>query len=343
MPRGPAAAPPVDAGMRRALRRRAQELLEGYLRDVGAVRGRSLNTVRNYHDDLTPFLEFLCARGTPVEQAGRDDARAYLAHAREEGLAPASVRRRATTIRGFYRWLDREGLLAPARPGDSILGLRTPAAPRRLPHFLTGDEAGALLDAPPTDTARGLRDRALLELLYGAGLRVSEAAGVDLRDVDLANRQVRVTGKGAKTRICLFGEPAHDALVTYLERGRPELVEGAQPALFIGREGRRLAVRSIQALVRRYGTQAAIPQRVHPHLLRHTFATHMIEGDADLRVVQALLGHASANTTQIYTAVTTQRQTHLVSTALRQARDIEGGARRREALGSPQPPERTDT
>jgi len=343
MARDPAAAPVSDSAARRALRRNAEELLGRYLVDVGAVRGRSAHTVRNYRDDLTPFLEFLSGRRTPVEQAGRDDARAYLAHAREEGLAPASIRRRATTIRVFYGWLDREGLLAPARPGDSILRLRTPAAPRRLPHFLTGEEATSLLDAPPADSARGLRDRALLELLYGAGLRVSELAGVDLRDLDLANRQVRVTGKGAKTRICLFGAPAREALVAYIERGRPELVEGAQPALFIGREGRRLAVRSIQALVRRYGTQAAIPQRVHPHLLRHTFATHMIEGDADLRVVQALLGHASANTTQIYTAVTTQRQTHLVSTALRQARDIEGGARRREALGWPQPPERTET
>lgn len=332
----------LDPAVRRALRERSAAFLDRYLADLDGVRGRSAHTVRNYRDDLRPFIEFLVERGTTVEEAGRDDARAYLARAREEDLAPASIRRRAATIRAFYRWLDREGLLPPPRPGDSMLALRTPSAPRRLPHFLTSEEAGALLDAPLPDTARGLRDRALLELLYGAGLRVSEAARVDLRDVDLANRQIRVTGKGEKTRICLFGQPAHDALVAYLERGRPELVVGAQPALFVGRQGRRLAVRSMQALVRRYGTQAAIPQRVHPHLLRHTFATHMIEGQADLRVVQALLGHASADTTQIYTAVTSERHAQLVSTALRQARDIEGGAGPREAVRSPQPRERTE-
>jgi site-specific recombinase XerD len=339
VPRASVAPATVEPAVRRALRDRASQFLDRYLADLEGVRGRSRYTVRNYEDDIGPFLEFLVERGIPVEEGGRDDARAYLARARDEQLAPASLRRRATTIRAFYRWLDREGLLAPPRPGDSILGLRTPSAPRRLPHFLSSEETGALLNAPLPDTARGLRDRALLELLYGAGLRVSEAAGVDLRDVDLANRQVRVTGKGAKTRICLFGQPARDALVAYLERGRPELVVGAQSALFVGRQGRRLAVRSIQALVRRYGTQAAIPQRVHPHLLRHTFATHMIEGNADLRVVQALLGHSSADTTQIYTAVTSERQFHLVTAALRQARDIEGGTVRHEAVGSTDPAE----
>ncbi|MEZ4554561.1 MAG: tyrosine-type recombinase/integrase [Dehalococcoidia bacterium] len=342
MPRG-TVAPSTDPQSRRALREHNDALLGRYLADLSGVRGRSDLTARNYRDDIGPFLEFLVQRGTAAERAGRDDARAYLARIRDDDLAQASIRRRATTIRAFYRWLDREELLPPPRPGDSILGLRTPAAPRRLPHFLTEGEASALLDAPPRDTARGLRDRALLELLYGAGLRVSEAARVDLADLDLANRQVRVTGKGQKTRICLYGQPASLALTMYLERGRPELMTGAQPALFIGREGRRLAVRSIQALVRRYGTQAAIPQRIHPHLLRHSFATHMIERSADLRVVQALLGHASADTTQIYTAVTGQGHAQLVTSALRQARDIEDGARPPRTVGLPRTRERTDT
>ncbi|MGE0227417.1 MAG: tyrosine recombinase XerC [Dehalococcoidia bacterium] len=337
------AEPTADPQTRRALRDHNDALLGRYLADLSGVRGRSALTVRNYRDDVGPFLEFLVERGRAAEHAGRDEGRAYLSRIREEGLAQASIRRRATTIRAFYRWLDREELLPPPRPGDSILGLRSPAAPRRLPHFLTEEETSALLDAPPGDTARGLRDRALLELLYGAGLRVSEAARIDLADLDLVNRQVRVTGKGEKTRICLFGQPALRALAAYLERARPELVTGAQPALFIGREGRRLAVRSIQALVRRYGTQAAIAQRVHPHLLRHSFATHMIEGSADLRVVQALLGHASANTTQIYTAVTGQGHAQLVTSALRQARDIEDGARPPRTVGLPRTRERTDT
>ncbi|MFN8584595.1 MAG: tyrosine recombinase XerC [Dehalococcoidia bacterium] len=342
MTRQTTAPQPAEVAARRAVREHGDALLDRYLAVLSGLLGRSRFTVRNYRQDIEPFIEFLAARGIEVETAGRDDARAYLAHARDTGLAQASLRRRATTIRAFYTWLDREALLPSARPGDSILRLRTPAAPRRLPQFLTAEEATSLVEAPPADTARGLRDRALLELLYGAGLRVSEAAGVDLLDLDLTNRQVRVTGKGAKTRICLFGEPAHAALTAYLERGRPHLVTGAQPALFIGREGRRLAVRSVQALVRRYGTQAAIPQRVHPHLLRHTFATHMIEGDADLRIVQALLGHASADTTQIYTAVTPQRKAQLVSSALRQARDAERARGDDGAVGSADATSRTE-
>src|SRR5207253_2589816 len=132
-------------------------------------------------------------------------------------------------VRAYYGWLDREGMLAPAAPGDSILRLRYPKAPKRLPHFLSTEEVDALVEAPAADTARGLRDRALLELLYGAGLRVSEAAGVDVADLDLTNSQVRVTGKGERTRVGLFGEPARNALRTYLDHARPELARGAEP------------------------------------------------------------------------------------------------------------------
>jgi site-specific recombinase XerD len=333
-------APETDNATRRALRARADRAVEEYVAYLGGVRGRSEHTLRNYRHDLGAFFEFLAERGVAYDEAGRSHGRAYLAAARDEievrggaqrGLAPASVKRQATTIKAFYRWLDREGQLPPAKPGDSILMLRHPKAPRRLPHFLSTDETEALVAAPGADTPRGLRDCALLELLYGAGLRVSEAAGVDLADLDLTNSQVRVTGKGNKTRVCLFGEPAREALRAYLERGRPGLVQGAEPALFIGREGQRLAVRSIQEIVRRAGVQAAIASRVHPHLLRHTFATHMLEGDADLRIVQALLGHASADTTQIYTAVTKRRQEHLVTSALNRARAVEDSRAAREA------------
>lgn len=313
----------IDVATRRALRTRSDAMLARYLAELEGVRGRSEHTLRNYRTDIGGFLEYLASEGVAFESAGRTHGRAYIAREREAGVAPASIKRIATTIRAFFAWLDREGLIGGAEPGDSILRLRHPKAPRRLPHFLSTDETKALVGAPEADTARGLRDRALLELLYGAGLRVSEVAGVDMADLDLTNAQVRVTGKGNKTRICLFGEPARDALRDYIDRGRPELLRGAQPALFIGREGKRLAVRSIQEIVRRSGVQAAIRQRVHPHLLRHTFATHMLEGDADLRIVQALLGHASADTTQIYTAVTQRRQEHLVTTALDRARAVE--------------------
>lgn len=314
----------VDPALKAALRERAEAVLDRYLTYLRGVRRRSEHTLRNYRNDIGAFLEFLAERGREFDRAGRSDGRAYLAQARDAELAPASIKRQATTIKAFYNWLDREGLLPPSTPGDSILLLRYPKAPRLLPHFLSTDETDALVSAPDPGTARGLRDRALLELLYGAGLRVSELVGVDVVDVDLANRQVRVTGKGDKTRISLFGDPARDALVEYIERGRPELVTGAQPALFIGREGARLSVRAVQEIVRRSGVAAAIRSRVHPHLLRHTFATHMLEGNADLRVVQALLGHASADTTQIYTAVTNRRQETLVTSALGRARAVEG-------------------
>ena len=304
---------------------RAREAVERYLDELRSVRRRSPLTIRNYRRDLAGFLAFLAAREVEVEfdRAGRELAREYLGALRAEDVAQASVKRVASTIRAFYGWLDREGELPAGAPGDSILRLRFPKAPRLLPHFLSEQEADDLVAAPGDATPRGLRDRALLELLYGAGLRVSEAASLDSADLDLTNRQLQVMGKGERPRVCLFGAPARRALREYLERGRPELAQGAEAALFLNRSGGRLSVRSIQAIVRRAGTEAAIRQRVHPHLLRHSFATHMLEHDADLRIVQQLLGHASANTTQIYTTVTSSRQQAIVSTALARARDVE--------------------
>jgi len=329
-PRAPRTAKPsIDPTLKAALRERAQEMLDRYLTYLRGIRRRSEYTLRNYQNDIGTFLEFLAERGREFDRAGRSDGRAYLAQAREAGLAPASIKRQATTMKAFYNWLDREGFLPPGQPGDSILLLRYPKAPRLLPHFLSAEETDALISAPDVSTARGLRDRALLELLYGAGLRVSELVGVDVVDLDLANRQVHVLGKGNRERICLYGDPAAEALIAYIERGRPELVTGGQRALFIGREGARLSVRAVQEIVRRSGVAAAIRSRVHPHLLRHTFATHMLEGNADLRVVQALLGHASADTTQIYTAVTNKRQQGLVTSALGRAREVEGQNTRR--------------
>ena len=255
--------------------------------------GRSVHTVRNYRRDIGVFLDFLAAGGIEFDRAGRTDGRAFLGAQREAGLAEASIKRRASTVRGFYGWLDGEGALPPAEPGNSILMLRYPKAPRLLPRFLTEQEAAALVESPDTSTPRGLRDRALLELLYAAGLRVSELAGIDLAHLDLTNRQVTVTGKGERARVALFGEPARDALTAYIDRGRPALARGAEAALLLNPSGRRLSVRSIQEIVRRAGVAAGIRQRVHPHLLRHTFATHMLEDGADLRVVQHLLGHSS--------------------------------------------------
>ncbi len=243
-------------------------------------------------------------------------------------MAEASVKRRAITIRGFYAWLDREGELPAGKPGDSILMLRYPKAARRLPRFLDQQQVSDLVESPSRDgeeTPRSLRDRALLELLYGAGLRVSELAKIDMRDLDLTNRQVTVTGKGDRPRVAIFGEPARRALDAYIERGRGELATGPQPALFLNRSGGRLSVRSVQEVVRGAGVAAGVLQRTYPHLLRHSFATHMLEDGADLRVVQHLLGHGSVDTTQIYTAVTVGRQEAAVTAALARARRRESG------------------
>ncbi len=307
--------------------------LDAYLSQVEAVRRRSLLTVRNYRSDLTHYLGHLAARGIEHDAAGRTDVRGYLARLRDEELADASIRRRAATVRGFYRWLDAEGVALHNRPGDSILRLRYPKVGRRLPHFLSQEEATALVEKANKDTPKGLRDRAILELLWGAGLRVSEVAGLDIVDLDLANGQVRVTGKSDKTRICLYGNPARTAIRRYLDDGRPMLATGAQTALFLNRSGGRLTARSVQTMVRNAGMQAGLDALVHPHMLRHTFATHLIEGSADLRIVQHLLGHASADTTQIYTAVAHRRKSTLISDALARARSSE--AARSEGLGLP--------
>jgi site-specific recombinase XerD len=305
------------------LPRASREALDRYLATLEQVRRRSEHTIRNYRTDLEAFLRFLAARETPFDEAGRSDGRSYLFALRNAGVAEGSVKRIATTVRGFYGWLDNEGVPLKNQPGDSILRLRYPRQTKRLPKFLSTDEADRLLRATEGDEPSALRDRAILELLYGAGLRVSEVAGLDSRDIDLANRQVRVTGKGDKTRICLYGEPTRHALRRYLEDGRPALATGAEAALFLNRSGGRLTARSIQTIVRNAGLRAALRQPVHPHMLRHSFATHLIEGNADLRIVQHLLGHSSPDTTQIYTAVAHRRQAGLVTDALARARAVE--------------------
>jgi len=309
------------------------EALDRYLDDLRAVRRRSPHTLRNYRADIGGFLTYLEREDVEFRSAGRSHGRGYLAQLRERELAPASVKRCAATIRGFYGWLDTHGVPLDAHAGDSMLRLRHPKAPARLPRFLSEDETGALLAMPQpsargaarrsasaTEEAEALRDRAILELLYGAGLRVAELVGCDASDLDLDQQQVRVTGKGDRPRVALYGNPARAALATYLDEGRATLAAGTEPALFLARGGWRLSTRSVQRVVRRAGLAAGIVGRVHPHLLRHTFATHMIDNAADIRVVQHLLGHSSPDTTQIYTAVAQRGQASLVTAALARAR-----------------------
>ncbi len=324
--------PPGRRGARANLRD-PHEALDRYLGDLSAAR-RSPHTLRNYRADIGGFLAYLEREGVGFRAAGRTHSRGYLALLRQHDLAPASVKRCAVTMRGFYSWLDAHRVPLEARPGDSMLRLRYPKAPARLPRFLSEEETDALLAPPeegaartaarrsasPTRDAEALRDRAILELLYGAGLRVAELVGCDVADLDLPQQLVRVLGKGDRPRVALYGSPARAALAAYVDRGRPVLAAGADPALFLARGGRRLSTRSVQRAVRRAGLAAGIVGRVHPHLLRHTFATHMIENAADIRVVQHLLGHSSPDTTQIYTAVAGRGQASLVTAALARAR-----------------------
>lgn len=280
-------------------------LLDSYRQHL---QGRNLSpyTIRNYLSDLSHFLQFLQEEALSLQALSRQAFRHYLAQLSQDGVAPASIARKVSTIRTFLRFLVQEGHLEH----DPLSGVRGPKRPRRLPAYLSPEQVTALIEAASGASPGELRDRALLELLYACGLRVSEVTGLDVGDVDLLEGIARVRGKGGKERLVLMGRPAVQALRRYLRDGRPALLR--QPyhqALFLNmRDGQRLSARSVQAIVRRYAQRAGIDRRVWPHLLRHTFATHMLDGGADLRVVQELLGHASPTSTQIYMHVTQEHQ-----------------------------------
>jgi integrase/recombinase XerD len=284
--------------------------IDAYLTYLGAERGLAAATIRAYRADLA---DFAAARGTSREWAsGPDAAQRYLAartrrgRRSDPGLAPTSLRRRAAALKGFYRFAFGEGLI----PVDIAAHLDLPRMPRLLPETLTAAETERLLGAPPADA---LLDRALLELLYAAGLRVSEALRLDLEDVSLDGAFVRVIGKGDRERLVPVGEVALEALRAWRDGPRAgrvaahHVVPHRGGPLFLGRSGRRLARQQAWAIVKRAASGAGLSGRVSPHTLRHSFATHLLEGGADLRIVQELLGHASISTTQLYTHVTGER------------------------------------
>lgn len=262
-------------------------------------------TVRNYRTDVQPLSEFMQLRKIAgLKALDRTMLRGYLAWLIELGYARSSVVRKLSTLRSFLRWLLREKIIdTDPLPKRGVMKKES-----RLPRFLTQEQASTLVQTPDTSERLGTRDRALLELLYSAGLRVSELTGLRVRDVGLETRELRVKGKGSKERIVLIGAAARDALALYMREIRPSLAgSGSGDALFLNRSGTRLSQRSVQEKVRRYALEAGLPPGVHPHTLRHSFATHLLEGGADLRIVQELLGHASPGTTQIYTHVTTEQ------------------------------------
>ncbi len=281
-----------------------QEVFNKYINYLEVERNVSPYTVRNYKNDLLNFFQFLKTKEIgSLRDVDKPVLRDYLSHLIEQGLVKASIARKLSAIRSFYRYLLREGMV----PTSPVATTSSPKLDRRLPSFLSIEQVVKLLEAPDLATPQGLRDRALLELLYASGLRVSELVSLNLEQVNLNTNEIRVWGKGAKERLVLIGRPAAEALSTYLSQGRPKLF-GAKirmtNALFINRYGERLIERGVQRILEKCANIAGIDKRVHPHLLRHTFATHLLDGGADLRVVQELLGHADLSSTQIYTHVT---------------------------------------
>jgi len=277
-----------------------EKLLQAYLHFLRAERNLSPYTLRNYQSDLLSFFRYAEDADRDICDVDRYLLRGYLARLREQKMAVGSIVRRVSSIRSFYRFLVRQGHIEY----DPLAGVHSPKKGRRLPSFLSPRQVLAILGAVESDSPKALRDRAILELLYAAGIRLSELVALDTSDVDIGEREVRVLGKGSKERIALMGRAAADALQRYLVDGRPALVRRPRErALFLNKQGGRLSARAVQLMVRRCALKAGLDERVFPHLLRHTFATHMLEGGADLRVVQELLGHASVGSTQIYTHV----------------------------------------
>jgi integrase/recombinase XerD len=262
-------------------------------------------TVEAYRRDLTALGTWL---GKPVASATTEELERWVAELRGEGLSPATIARRVASLRSYFRHL----VLIGAVTENPAAELDLPKRVRRLPRTLSPGEAERLIDAAAGTTPRALRDRALVELLYGAGLRVSEAVGLDRAAVDLDQRLVRAIGKGNKERVVPIGRQAVDALRRYLSRGRPHLDRRHRPELFLNAQGGALTRAGAFLILRRLAEKAGLePERVHPHLLRHSFATHLLEGGADLRSVQEMLGHADLSTTELYTHVTDRRRREL--------------------------------
>lgn len=286
------------------------QLLDRFLNYLRAERNASPYTIRNYIAAIQEFFGFL--RGKKIctlEQVDRYIWRDFSSHLMER-LSKASIAQMQSAIRSFFNYLTREEILM----ANPLKKAPSPKLDKLLPSFLNVAETVRLLEAPDLSKPEGQRDRALLELLYASGLRVSELVNLDINQVDLATSEIRVWGKGSKERVVLIGEPAAQALGRYINHDRPELLGSEKTrAVFLTRYatahgiryGERLSVRRVQKILEHYAK--TIGKKVHPHTLRHTFATHMLDGGADLRVVQELLGHAQLSSTQIYTHVTQSR------------------------------------
>jgi site-specific recombinase XerD len=280
-----------------------ERALDGYRRELGS-RGASPNTLRAYAADLRELSAWATARGREPGSLAYRDLRAYAAALSERGLTRSSVARKLAAVRGLHAHLVRRGEI-DSNPGEL---LPSPKRASRLPRTLGSSEVAALLDRIPAATPLEVRDRALFELVYSCGLRAEEIVNLDLGDLDFDSEAIRVTGKGSKTRIVPVGEPAQRAVERYLATARRALAHGPrETALFVSRSGRRLSTSDVRRRLGKWVREAAVAGKVSPHTLRHSFATHLLEGGADLRSIQELLGHSSVSTTQVYTRVEPSR------------------------------------
>ncbi|HSK47335.1 MAG TPA: site-specific tyrosine recombinase [Coriobacteriia bacterium] len=284
--------------------RSVRTLIDDYLGHLAVERGASPNTLSAYSRDLEEYAVFLDDRRIEsVDSVRREDVTAFVEALRLRGLAPASVERKVAAVKGLHKFLVREGVTE----NHPTARVPLPKVPERLPDVVSMTDIDRLLSQPFPDGPLGLRDRAALETLYGCGLRVSELVGLDTGDVDVSNGFLRVLGKGSKERSVPIAGMALHAVGAYMASGRPFLrpvrsVGRAESALFLNARGGRISRQSIHRMVREYGGRIGLPA-LHPHTLRHSFATHMLEGGADLRALQEMLGHADISTTQVYTHV----------------------------------------
>jgi integrase/recombinase XerD len=278
---------------------------EEFLSFLSVEKGRSVNSITAYRHDLVGYEEFLAARKVAVTDVTESIVADYMKVLGASGRAPSSINRAAVAIRGFHRYrVDERG--ASSDPTEVV---ETPKIPSGVPKALTEEEVTRLLQAPHGESPKTFRDRAILEVLYATGMRISELTALSLHDLDDSIGLVRVLGKGSKERLVPIGRPALSAISAWIVRGRPALFEGNRTsrddaeALFVSSRGRRLSRQGAYVIVQTHAVAAGLAEKVSPHVLRHTFATHLLEHGADIRVVQELLGHASITTTQIYTRV----------------------------------------
>jgi integrase/recombinase XerC len=288
-----------------------QQALADYLRHLAVEKNASAHTIKSYREDIGQAIDFFRTRlgeNPRPEQVSTRILRAYLAWLNEQGYARTTTARRLAAVRSWFRFLCRQGVLST----NPAAGLKGPKQDKKLPHFLSETELEQLLTAPPADAPLGIRDRAILETLYSAGMRVSELVGLNLDDLDDGLATVR--GKGKRERLVILGDSARTCLQNWLAV-RPIIApqaatrarKPAGPAVFLNRRGGRLTTRSVARLLEKYLKQAGLDPRTSPHTLRHSFATHLLDRGADIRSVQELLGHRSLTTTQVYTHVTTGR------------------------------------